>query len=219
MGWKWRVILYAATSVPHADRGQPRPGKGQNSRWTTRTFSRRSRRNCYSHCSTLSESIISIILNRMSQADAWRTRAWSARWSNPRARSQARENGRFYRWQVYERDDRLGRFVDQMDRWIERSADAYPIGVGAGTVASAAYQWSRDTFDRGGRSGIAAAGYNPGTYNAADVPWRGDGGWARHPKGWDQPDQPWPVNTAGEGAGGGGGGKKHFNSKARVERY
>lgn len=175
----------------------------------------------------------------MSQADAWRTRAWSARWSNPRARSQARDNGRYYRWQVDERDDRLGRFVDQMDSWVARSADAYPKWVGAGTLASAAYQWSRDTFDRGSRSGIAATGYDPGTYNAADVPWRGDGGWARDPKNWAQPDQPWsgdggwargpknwlepdqpwPGPADGQGSGTTGGGKKHFNQTIRYERY
>lgn len=127
-----------------------------------------------------------------------------------------------YRWQVYERDDRLGRFVDRMDSWVARSADAYPKLAAAGTLAGAAYGWGRDTFDRRGRSGIAATGYNPGNYDAGSVPFRDNGGSrARGPKNWDQPDQPWPTADSSTAGGGAGGGKPktHFNSTVRYEKY
>jgi len=59
-----------------------------------------------------------------------------------------------------------------------------------------------------------------GTYSG--VVWRpgGAASWARGPKGWDTPDQPWPTAASGGGdsAPAGKQGKSHFNSKVRYTR-
>lgn len=116
---------------------------------------------------------------------------------------------------------RWGGFFDKLK--LAGTVGKWSAGLGGAYGVDVALWGSADTKRNETRRsrGPASTTYSPGTYNAADVPWRGSGGWARNPKGWDKPDQPWPTaddSTAGGGAGGAKP-KTHFNSKVRYEKY
>lgn len=117
----------------------------------------------------------------------------------------------------------------------ENSVREYAGGAALSYAAKKAASWARggvgsDTVAvkstrKRSRSADPYEGFDPdvsyGTY--AGVVWRPGGAvrWDRGPKGWDQPDMPWPTAAAAADAGGGsvsGKGKSHFNSKVSYTR-
>lgn len=151
----------------------------------------------------------------MNQADAWRYRPLASELRNARYNLRPQWDS-WLRNEMRESTRVADAYASYRSRqpWY-KSRGFWDVIRGASVLGypqAALQTWGIDESDVA-RSGRAPqTEYSPGTYDANAVPWRGSGGWARNPKGWLDPDQPWPTEEGGGGGGTKGRGKNIYST-------